>query len=63
MLRVYLGSTVRTELRLDGGPQTVTLGPGEELAFVTEAAAVFQLVVNDLAEGEQASRSDDSPAR
>ena len=63
VLRVYLGSTVRTELRLDGGPQTVTLGPGEELAFVTEAAAVFQLVVNDLAEGEQASRSDDSPAR
>ena len=60
VLRVYLGTSVRTELRLGGGPQTVTLGPGEELAFVTEAAVVLQLVVNDLAEGEQASLSEES---
>ena len=60
VLRVYLGVTARTELRLSAGPQTVTLGPGEELAFVTEAAVVLQLVVNDLADGEQASRIEES---
>jgi len=60
VLRVYLGTSARTELRLSAGPQTVTLGPGEELAFVTEGAVVLQLVVNDLADGEQASRIEES---
>jgi len=60
VLRVYLGTSARTELRLSAGPQTVTLGPGEELAFVVEAAVVLQLVVNDLADGEQASRIEES---
>jgi len=60
VLRVYLGTSARTEVRLSAGPQTITLGPGEELAFVTEAALVLQLVVNDLADGEQASRIEES---
>lgn len=60
VLRVYLGASARTELRLSAGPQTVTLGPGEELAFVTEAAVILQLVVNDLADGEQAARIEES---
>jgi hypothetical protein len=55
VLRVYLGATVTTELRLSGRPQTISLGPGEELAFITEGATVIQLIVEDLAEGQQAA--------
>ena len=60
VLRVYLGISARTELRLSAGPQTIMLGPGEELAFLTEREVVLQLIVNELAEGEQASRIEES---
>ncbi len=49
VLRVYLGSSIRTELRLDG-PQTVTLGPAEQLGFVTETNLEIVLVVNVIPE-------------
>jgi hypothetical protein len=52
VLRVYLGAAVRSEHRL-AGPQTITLAPGEELAFITEAPTVLLLVVNELAEADQ----------
>jgi len=61
VLRVYVGTTARTELRLSAGPQTVTLGPGEELAFVTEAATVLQLTVNELSDGDHASQIESTP--
>jgi len=61
VLRVYVGSTtVRKELRL-GAPQTVTLGPGELLGFVTEGEVLLHLVVNVLAEQEHAARIESSP--
>ena len=54
VVRVYSGGTfARTELQLSAGPHTITLGPGEELAFVTEAAVVLQLVVDQLVDGDQ----------
>jgi hypothetical protein len=60
VLRVYLGAAVRSEHRL-AGPQTITLAPGEELAFITEAPTVLLLVVNELAEADQTIRLDRSP--
>ena len=60
VLRVYLGTVSRTELRLGAGPQTIMLGPAEQLAFVTEAGLSLQLVVNELSETEQAARVEES---
>jgi hypothetical protein len=60
VLRVYLGAAVRSEHRL-AGPQTITLAPGEELAFITEAPTVLLLVANELAEADQTIRLDRSP--
>jgi hypothetical protein len=60
VLRVYLGAAVRSEHRL-AGPQTITLAPGEELAFITEAPTILLLVANELAEADQTIRLDRSP--
>ncbi|MCA9719253.1 MAG: hypothetical protein KC468_31580, partial [Myxococcales bacterium] len=54
--RVYVGSTVRTEIDLRGRHQTVTFGPGEQLAFVTHGPTTVTLVVNELSEAEHAAR-------
>jgi hypothetical protein len=61
VLRVYLGAAIRSEHRL-AGSQTITLAPGEELGFITEAPTVLLLVVNELSEADQTARLDSTAA-
>ena len=53
--RVYSGSSVRDERTLRDGPQTLYLGAGEQLAFVTTGATIVSFTVNELSEGEHAA--------
>lgn len=60
--RVLVGSAVRTEIDLRGRTQSVTVGPGEQLAFVTGDRTTIKLVVNALTESEHASRFEEPRA-
>lgn len=55
VVRVCFGMSIRSEHRLANGPQSVFVGPGEQLAFVTDTAVQLLLVVNILAESEHAT--------
>lgn len=59
VFRICEGTRVRAEYRL-GAPQTVLIGPGDEIAFVTTSGSSVRLVVNVLAEPEHARLSDES---
>ncbi len=60
--RVLVGTSVRTEVDLRGRSQSLTVGPGEQLAFVTQGRTTLKLVVNALSESEHAARFEEPRA-